>query len=177
MRQHTVLQIYIIYYVKQDIVLAHMLGVKALKVPLMLICWWIYEKEGKRIWQRRIQLIPSAVKVLPRVRRHACNLKANARQLLSTWQCIKMTELSSRESRTQLFHQGVKFRGGHLTHGRLSQYILNYDATAGVLAVVELYSATCRCAVVELYSDTCLCAVVELYSACSRVVVELYSAE
>ena len=59
-----------------------------------------------------------------------------------------MTELSSRESRTQLFHQGVKFRGGHLTQGWLSQYILNYDATAGVLAVVELYSDTCRCAVV-----------------------------
>ena len=44
-----------------------------------------------------------------------------------------MTELSSRESRTQFFHQGVKFRGGHLTHGGLSQYILNYDATVGVL--------------------------------------------
>ena len=112
---------------------AHMLGIMALKVLLMLICRWIYEKEGKRIWQRRIQLIPSAVKVLPRVRRHACNLKANARQLLSTWQCIKMTELSSRESRTQLFHQGVKFRGGHLTQGRLSQYILNCDATVGKL--------------------------------------------
>ena len=94
---------------------------------------------GKRAKEsgKRIQLILSAVKVRPRVRRHACNFKGNARQFafnLTEHHKIRCREIFCDRAEHSLSIK-VLYSGRHLTQGRVPQY----DACHS--AVVEVYSA------------------------------------